>query len=204
MRSSASLAVMLLLTPFMGVTAQEQLPAGEQRLTTSSAYSPEHASGGEPMVFGAAIAFAGLVVYDIVTAPSSARRYNESRLGMAPLIDTREKSVGLSVSLALGWTERTRRGPLHRPTIEQAVEGRKSPVAALLWSLGATAIPMLAGVMSVESGREQTGAWLIYAGLALGPSAGHWYAERTVRGFRTAGLRIAISAVAAYFAGCCT
>lgn len=95
----------------------------------------------------------GLAVFDIATAPASARWYNERNPGAS-----------------------------------------KSPRTAALLSVGWTAAPVLAGtVAGIES---EVGVLMIASGIVLGPSAGHWYAGRTVRGLTTAGLRLGLGVLA--------
>jgi hypothetical protein len=127
-------------------------------------------------------AVTGLAIFDIATAPASVRRYNERQVSIAPLVNLRDGSYGLSVSLPLG---RRRMPP------PQVSPSRKSPSTGLLLSLGSTAIPMGTGVLMQSNG----GAWVFLSGIVVGPSVGHFYAGQVVRGLGTAGLRAASAAV---------
>jgi hypothetical protein len=128
------------------------------------------------------VAVTGLAVFDIATAPASVRRYNERQVSIAPLVNLRDGSYGLSVSFPLG------RRRMQQP---QVTATRKSPSTGLLLSLGSTTIPMGTGVLMQSTG----GAWVFLSGIVVGPSVGHFYAGQVVRGLGTTGLRAASAAV---------
>jgi hypothetical protein len=143
-------------------------------------------SGTEFLVSAAAVT--GLAVFDIATAPSSARRYNRRHMVFVPHVDPRHRSYGLSVSLSFGRSPPGGAGFV-APTW-------KSPGTALALSLGSTAGPMLAGV-GLSNG------YLFLGGLVIGPSVGHFYAGQLGRGFATVGLRGIGTVVGLYsLAGC--
>jgi len=142
------------------------------------------------------LAVMGLVIYDIATAPSSARWYNTNRLTVSPVLDPINQSFGLAFSVPLPRA--------HRPTPRAMVSGsqsggRKSGKIAFLWSLGATVAPVVAAIAlsgPIGDAPELAGT-LAVIGVTFGPSAGHWYAERIGRGFATVGARIAVFALGA-------
>ncbi|HEY6224667.1 MAG TPA: hypothetical protein VIW26_12850 [Gemmatimonadales bacterium] len=131
-----------------------------------------------------AAAVTGLAIYDIATAPASARRYNERQVAVAPIVNMRDRAYGVSFSLPFGRTPRP-------PAPLQAVPRHKSPSTALLLSLGSTTLPMGAGLVIHSTG----GAWMFLGGIVVGPSVGHVYAGQVARGLGTAGLRAAGTAV---------
>ena len=108
----------------------------------------------------------GLAVYDIATAPASARRYNQQHLAIVPHVDLRHGSYGFSVSLPLGRV-------------------RKSPGTAVALSLVSTVAPMGVGVAMGNN----AGGWMFLGGLLIGPSVGHIYAGQVGRGLGTIALR---------------
>jgi hypothetical protein len=125
-----------------------------------------------------AVVVSGSALYDIATAPSSARRYNQRHLSIAPLVDPRHGSFGVSASWSFGRASRPSGGHVAAPP-------RKSPTAAFVLSLASTAGPMLAGAaMGNDAGAE-----LVLGGLIIGPSIGHLYAGQVGRGLGTIGLR---------------
>lgn len=139
--------------------------------------------------------------YDILTAKSSARTYNERALSLAPWIELDEKRYGLSLSFAVGGPSVAERpwpgGPGLRA--RYSMQEAKSPRAATLWSLGATLIPAGIGVATASAGRWNDnrttlaiGLIGIGAGAIFGPSAGHWYAERHGRAWVTTSVRAAM------------
>ena len=77
---------------------------------------------------------------------------------------------------------------------------RKSAGAALAWSIGGTALPIAVGAVVLGSSPAENaaspGAVLLIVGGVLGPSLGHFYAGRPLRGAATATLRIVFVAVA--------
>ena len=144
-------------------------------------------SGGTFLVAAAVVA--GSAVYDIATAPASARRYNRRHLAIVPVLDPRHGSYGLSVSLSFGRTSRAgaRAGAGAAPT-------RKSPTTAVILSLASTAGPTLAGIAI----GNDAGAKLFLGGLIIGPSVGHLYAGQFARGLGTIVLRGAGTALGLY------
>jgi hypothetical protein len=81
---------------------------------------------------------------------------------------------------------------------------RRSPGTALLLSLAATAVPVAAGVVAFDRGQEAVGMALVTVGVAAGPGAGHWYADRRSRAAWNAGLRAALLLGSFYLEQCCT
>lgn len=142
-------------------------------------------------VYVSTFAVAGLGVFDIVTAPASARRYNERHLSVAPIVDIRRHSYGLSFAWSTG---RTTRAPRDRPP----ARARKSPGGALVLSLASTGVPMAVGAAAGGGG-----GWVFLAGVVVGPSVGHFYAGQVGRGVGTAALRVLGTAVGiASLVGC--
>lgn len=123
----------------------------------------EHATGGEVPAAVLSASFLGLAVYDVFTAPESARWHNARYPGASP----------------------------------------KSPTTALWLSLGATTIPAVAGVI-VSRAAPEIGVPMIYSGVLIGPSVGHWYAGRAARGWTTLGLRAGLSLATVAMLFCCT
>ena len=144
-------------------------------------------SGGTFLVAAAVVT--GSALYDIVTAPASARRYNQRHLAIVPVLDPRRGSYGLSASLSFGRSSRAgaRAGAGAAPT-------RKSPSTALILSLASTAATTLAGVAI----GNDAGAKLFLGGVVIGPSVGHLYAGQVVRGLGTIALRGAGTALGLY------
>jgi hypothetical protein len=77
---------------------------------------------------------------------------------------------------------------------------RKHLDSALLWSLGATAVPIYAGIEADKNGEGFLAGLLIMTGVIIGPSAGHFYAEQEKRGILTISLRASIAIVSLAFA----
>jgi hypothetical protein len=132
---------------------------------------------------------AGLAVFDIVTAPAAARRYNQGPVAIAPYFKPRERSYGVSVS----WFYRR---PVPVPVVRRpvrvlpawtgdTVRAHKSPGAAFALSFFSTAVPVGVGAAINNGG----GAGVFLAGVIVGPSVGHFYAGQPVRGFVTIALR---------------
>ena len=128
-----------------------------------------------------AVAVTGLAVFDIATAPASARRYNERHVAVVPRLDPRHGRYGFVASWSFGRSRRT----APQPVRAVAPPTRKSPRTAFLLSAASTTGPMLAGV-ALGNG---TGAGLFLTGLIVGPSVGHFYAGAPGRGLGTAALR---------------
>ena len=130
----------------------------------------------------AAVVVTGSGLYDIATAPASARRYNRQHLAIAPLLDPRRGSYGLSLSWSFGRSARAR--------VPAAAPARKSPGTAVVLSIVSTGAPVITGLAL----RNDTGARLFLGGLVVGPSVGHLYAEQLGRGLGTIALRGAATA----------
>ena len=139
-------------------------------------------SGATFLISGLAVT--GLAIYDIASVPQSVQRYNERQVAFAPLVNLRDRSYGVSVSLPLG----RRRQPA---LVRQSPPSHKSATTGVLLSLGSTAIPAGWGVLE----NNTTGAWVFLSGVVVGPSVGHFYAGQVLRGLGTAGLRATGAAV---------
>jgi hypothetical protein len=126
----------------------------------------------------------GSAIYDLATAPASARRYNRQHFAIAPFVDPRSGSFGLQASLSFGRRTRAR-----APTFVAPV--RKSPGTAVLLSLASTGAPIIIGFLV----GDDTGAKLFLGGLVIGPSVGHLYAEQFGRAVGTMALRGVATAV---------
>lgn len=148
-------------------------------------------------VLAAGAGVLGLGVFDIATAPRSARRYNENSLAIRPLFDPEPGRYGLAFSVSAGqWVRadalRNAGGRSPRGLSQTA----KSAGVATLWSLGATLIPSGIGLALAGGGGwndNQTtlaiGVVGMVGGWVFGPSAGHWYAEQRGRAWATTGIR---------------
>ncbi|MCH8872806.1 hypothetical protein IH824_08555 [candidate division KSB1 bacterium] len=153
-------------------------------------------SGNNGIALASLVGFGVLFIYDIVSAPSSAKRYNESIASMFPLI--KDRQYGLSNDNLFGEPVFSRAALIksnRKPivyTVKQKEKREKSPGVAFLWSLGATAIPPLLGGALTDGTLEGI---LIVSGITLGPSAGHFYAKRYSRGLLTSALRIGLGAL---------
>ena len=79
----------------------------------------------------------------------------------------------------------------------------KSPRTAFSLSLVSTAIPVVLGAATIAQ-EDVISAGLIYGGLLVGPSVGHWYAGRSRRALVGIGLRAGLTIVAGALAQCCT
>ena len=77
----------------------------------------------------------------------------------------------------------------------------KSPRTALLWSAGATFIPMVVGPLL-----QNDGYWaaLVIPAVLIGPSTGHFYANQKKRGLTTVVARFGLAMVAFISLACCT
>lgn len=137
-----------------------------------------------------------LFIYDIVSAPHSAKRYNESHANILRFIQ--HKQYALSNDNLFGKPVFSRAALIKsniKPivyTVRPKEKHEKSPGVAFLWSLGATAIPPLLGGALADGTLEGT---LIVSGITIGPSAGHFYAKRYSRGLLTSALRIGLGAL---------
>jgi len=125
----------------------------------------------------AAVVVTGSAVYDMATAPASARRYNRQHLAITPLLDPRRGSYGLSLSWSFGRASRVR--------VPAAAPARKSPGTAAVLSIVSTGAPVITGLAL----GNDTGAKLFLGGLVVGPSVGHLYAEQFGRAIGTIALR---------------
>jgi len=147
-------------------------------------------SGGGFLV--GAVVVAGSAVYDIATAPASARRYNQRHLAVVPVLDPRRGSYGLSVSFSFGRSSRASARAVAAPA-------RKSPTTAFVLSFASTAGPMFAGAATGSN----AGGEVFLGGLIIGPSVGHFYAGQAGRGLATIALRGAGTALGLYsLVGC--
>jgi hypothetical protein len=133
-------------------------------------------------------AVAGLAVFDIATAPASVRRYNERPVAVAPYLNGRDRSYGVSVSMAFGRSPRAVTLPARVPVARDSVRPRKSPGTGFALSFLSTAVPMAAGV-GLERAGTGPAAVVFLSGVVVGPSVGHFYAGRVGRGLGTAMLR---------------
>ena len=136
-----------------------------------------------------------LIIYDILSAPSSAKRYNKSLASMFPLI--KDRQYGLSKDNLFGEPVFSRAALIksnRQPvvyTLKQNEKREKSPRVAFLWSLGSTAIPFL--IQGALPGTNSNLALILMgSGITVGPSAGHFYAKRYSRGLLTSALRIGL------------
>lgn len=70
---------------------------------------------------------------------------------------------------------------------------RKSPMVALAWSVAGTLLPTAVGLATVTTGENKpTELSLLVTGIYVGPSLGHFYANRPGRAARGVLLRTAI------------
>ncbi len=180
--SKASIGVGLVL--FLTVIAQAPAPAYAQDVGIAGL---------------SAIGLAGLVLFDIATAPVSAVRYNEKQAQLSPTMNLRDGSLGLAMRFSFNRARPLRAGYVNGytpPVLSYTRQAkRKSPFGAMMLSLGATAAPL---VLGAEFGvNEDLGAFLLIntVSVVFGPSVGHWYAEQHGRGELTAGLRALLAAV---------
>ena len=132
-------------------------------------------------------------IYDISSAPASARRYNRAHLSIAPLVNPRNGSYGFSASWSFGHSS-------HVPSRSVAVSARKwparsdsvpatkSPATAFLLSFSSTTAAMLTGYAVGNAGTD-AGWYMFLGGLVIGPSVGHFYVGEVGRGLSTIALR---------------
>jgi hypothetical protein len=79
--------------------------------------------------------------------------------------------------------------------IEQMENGLKSGSTALTLSLLASAVPGAVGLSAQSEGADNAGSGLLLLGaLIVGPSVGHFYADRPGRAFAGIGIRAAAAA----------
>lgn len=107
-----------------------------------------------------------------------------------------------SPAMAPSWL----RGEAHMPpdassmadtSIQHTRRSFKSPQTALAASLIFTLAPVAMGGAVMRTGTDPGGVGVTFfsAGWTFGPSAGHWYAGQTARGWKTAGLRLGLAGV---------
>lgn len=134
------------------------------------------ASCDAAVLYASAAAVAGLAIADMATASASARRYNQRHLAVGPYADRGTRSYGLSISWAYGKARPAR---------------RKSPGTASALSVSASLVPILATAVPALAGVDEGkgGPAVFLAGVVIGPSVGHFYAEQTGRGVLTTALR---------------
>lgn len=152
----------------------------------------------EGIFFASAAVVAGSTIYDIASAPASARHYNQSHLSIAPLVDPRHGSYGLSASWRFGRSSRLASRSITVPVRKrQAAPATKSPSTAFVLSFASTAAPMLGGALMANANIE-AGWVFIFGGLVIGPSVGHFYVGNVGRGLGTVALRAAGTAIGLY------
>ena len=148
-------------------------------LLAASPGSAQDCSGGLFLVSAAVVG--GSAIYDIATASKSARRYNQTHLSVAPLVNPTRGSYGVTASWSFG---RSRRAlPVPRAAV---VPTRKSPTTAFELSLMSTVLPAGVGALTLDS---EAGGVAFLGGLVIGPSVGHFYAGQVGRGVGTILLR---------------
>lgn len=123
----------------------------------------------------------GSLIYDIASAPASARRYNRTHLSIAPLVDPRHRSYGLTASWSFGRSSRLASRP-------PAVPATKSPSTAFVLSFASTVVPIGGGAVMANANID-AGWALIFGGGIIGPSVGHFYVGESGRGLATAAIR---------------
>jgi hypothetical protein len=74
-------------------------------------------------------------------------------------------------------------------TIQVETTTRKSPSRAQLYSLGGTLVPVVLGA-GMNKEMDDVRVPLLAAGILVGPSAGHFYAENTTQALTGIGLRL--------------
>lgn len=149
-------------------------------------------SGNNQAALAGLVGFGVLFIFDLVTAPHSAKQYNKSHASMLRFIQHKRYTLsnhnhfGEPVFSRAALIKSNRQPVTY--TLKENEKSKKSPGLALLWSLGATAMPPLLGGALTDGTLEDI---LVVSGITMGPSAGHFYSERYVRGLLTAALRIA-------------
>ena len=71
-------------------------------------------------------------------------------------------------------------------------QSRKSPLGAVLWSLGSTLVPTAAGLLMLQGERpvaDWGGGAVLASGLIVGPAVGHFYAENDGQAWRGIAVR---------------
>lgn len=171
-------------------------------VATSMGWRPTCVHAGENGIAAASLfGFGALVLVDIFFAPDAATRYNRSASLYLPGL--RERKLDYDQRVDFGQPEFTRNALTDEAEKSfvsvppQKYAARKSPGAAFLWSLGATIIPLAVGSQLARnydsSTSESVGTALVSLGLLVGPSAGHFYAGRPVRGILTTIGRVALA-----------
>ena len=157
-------------------------------------------SGNNGVALASLVGFGVLFIYDILSAPQSAKRYNESHSSLLRFIQHKQYTVsnddlfGEPIFSKAALIKSNRQPVVY--THKQNKKREKSPGLAFLWSLGATLIPVGAGIQIFSDSEENTlGAILFVSGATLGPSAGHFYAERYSKGLLTSALRFGLGAL---------
>jgi hypothetical protein len=133
-----------------------------------------------------AVVVTSLAVWDIASTPRSVRRYNERHMTVAPTVNMREHRYGVSLAMPLG---RRRSPPMTGRGA--AAAGPRSAATGVLLGVGATGVPIGAGLLM----GADAGAWVFLSGVVVGPSVGQFYAGQTARAAGTIALRAAGSAV---------
>ena len=163
---------------------------------------PSELAGAGVILSGISIIILG--IYDIASASGSAERYNASLMGMFPL---RMPGYLTSSTEMFGQPKFSRAAFVKNPDLPIGYEyqpsaEKKSPRSATLWSLGATLIPTGIGFISMIGGGWNNNHTTLAIGIVsstsgwvFGPSAGHWYAQQTSRGWRTALIRLGLLGV---------
>lgn len=167
-------------------------------------------SGNNAIAGVSLIGVSVLLVYDILSAPASAERYNKSLTSMLPVI--KESRYASSTNALFGQAKFSKAALIkgHSQPIayafKQSPKHQKSSGTAFLLSLGATIVPAVAGLKIMQEGEkgDTAGLLLIISGATLGPSLGHFYAKQRSRGLITALIRgglvfLAISTIEACF-----
>ena len=169
----------------------------------TSAYAVDSSENEGVLIIGS-FGFIALMIYDIATAPASAKEYNGRHMSALPLNMDRATA---SKTYNFGQPEFTRAALVKNYTqaiVYASIPSKKpkSPRTATLWSLGATVIPVTIG-FALGRGNEflsgslptASGAVLVTSGSIFGPSAGHIYAKKVGRGLLTSALRLGLAAV---------
>jgi hypothetical protein len=156
---------------------------------------------GYEVVFGTG-AILMLGMFDIASAPVSAKKYNDNLLILNSKESLQGNNITPSYSYPFGEKGFLQSNLNNRfiqsvdITSSSSLESqRKHYDSALLWSLGATAIPIYAGIEADKNGEGFLAGLLIATGVIIGPSVGHFYAEQEKRGILTISLRASIAIV---------
>lgn len=146
----------------------------------------------EGIFLASAAVVVGSTIYDVASAPASARTYNQKHFSIRPRLDPVHGSYGFSASFSFG--------RLSHLAFRPSDPTPKSPSTAFWLSFTSTAAPMLAGVAAnaAANGESSAGAVLFLSGLVIGPSVGHLYAGRVGRALGPVALRAAVSVVGLY------